>query len=256
MHLYQALHLQEQVGINMPNTYFQFKQFIIHQDHCAMKVTTDGCLFGAWCSNEIQNSIVEIENVLDIGCGTGLLSLMVAQKNDITIDALEIDKDAALQATENIASSPRKNRITIIQADVLQWKSNKKYDCIISNPPFYETELKSGKRTKDIAHHDEGLRLSDLLLYIKNHLTTSGAFYLLLPAKREADIENLFERNHFHVRKKVWVKQSTSHTPFRLMIKGGNSKGEIITEEIAIKNENNEYSPVFHTLLKNYYLYL
>ena len=149
-----------------------------------MKVTTDGCLFGAWCAEEIQNTKVKSQNALDIGSGTGLLSLLMAQKNAIKIDAIELVKEAAEQATENVASSPWKENINVIQADILEWNTANKYDVIISNPPFYESELRSGKTTKNIAHHDEGLKLDDLFRFIKHHLTNDGIFFLLLPAKR------------------------------------------------------------------------
>ena len=229
---------------------------MIHQDRCAMKVTTDGCLFGAWTAMEIQNSKVKIKNILDVGCGTGLLSLMVSQKNNVLIDAIEIDKDAAKQAIENVKASPWKNRINVIHADVLQWKPNKKYDCIISNPPFYEAELKSGKKAKDVAQHEEGLKLSELFFFIKTHLAEEGVLYLLLPAKREIEIKKLWELHHLYLHKIMRVKQSTAHNFFRLMVKCGNKKVGIVEGEIAIKNANNEYSSGFVSLLKDYYLHL
>src|SRR5215510_10706183 len=109
----------------MANTYFDFKQFTIHQDRCAMKVTTDACLFGAWLAERVgsQESIVrsqgfERRRILDIGAGTGLLSLMVAQKCDAVIDAVEIDKRAAGQAAENVAASKWKERIVVTQGDI------------------------------------------------------------------------------------------------------------------------------------------
>ena len=220
-----------------------------------MKVTTDGCLFGAWVAEEIKNLEFRIQNALDIGCGTGLLSLMLAQKNDCTIDAVEIDKDAAAQAIENIAASPWKSRISVIHADVLQWDTGKKYDCIISNPPFYETELKSPKAPRNVAHHDEGLKLSELLLYIKKYLTEDGFFYLLLPKKREGELNRLLSDQDFHLHKKLYVKQTTGHTSFRLMVKAAHKEAQLVVEEISVKN-GNEYTPGFVALLKDYYLHL
>src|ERR1044072_9361853 len=102
----------------MSNSYFQFKQFTIHQERCAMKVTTDGCLFGAWVSNKIKNEKLRIKTCMDVGAGTGLLSLLLAQKNEnVLIDAIEIDKESYEEAKENIGSSPWKERVTVINAD-------------------------------------------------------------------------------------------------------------------------------------------
>ena len=153
----------------MANNYFQFKQFIIHQDRCAMKVTTDSCLFGAWVAAAVrsQDPIAigsGVRSLLDIGAGTGLLSLMIAQKNNISIDAIEIDKDAFLQASENIAASPWSERIKISHADIKYFNPlPAKYDIIVSNPPFYENEWQSESLQRNTAHHSSELLLTDLL---------------------------------------------------------------------------------------------
>jgi tRNA1Val (adenine37-N6)-methyltransferase len=222
-----------------------------------MKLTTDSCLFGAWAAREVQQFTVQNLQLLDVGCGTGLLSLMVAQKNNIEIDAIEIDSEAAEQAKENIRASPWKERIRIINEDVLQWNPDKKYDRIISNPPFYEDDLKSNKKEKNVAHHSEGLRLKELLHFVKTHLTNDGVFYLLLPYKRLNDIESLLEDHNLRLHKKILVKQTTAHQPFRLMIQGAAYKSEKIKEErLTIKNVQQHYTPAFISLLKDYYLHL
>ncbi|HTM90871.1 MAG TPA: methyltransferase, partial [Flavisolibacter sp.] len=183
----------------MANPYFQFKQFTVYHDRCAMKVTTDSCFFGAWAAEEIKNEELKIKNVLDIGTGTGLLSLMIAQKNDVEIDAVEIDREASQQAKENVEASPWKNRIHIFNEDILSFQPAKKYDCVISNPPFYEKELNSEVLTKNIAHHSEQLTIAEVLKIIKAHLNEGGIFFLMYPFKRNKEIEQLLTENELYV---------------------------------------------------------
>lgn len=224
-----------------------------------MKVTTDACLFGAWVARVVERlkPADQRPTFLDIGTGTGLLSLMMAQKNDGRIDAVEIDPSAAQQANENVAASPWKGRISIIHGDVLRWEATARYDCIFSNPPFYEKELRSAKNQKNVAHHDEGLKLADLFAFINHHLTEDGTFFLLHPAKREKEIDPLFANNQLFLQQKVLVQQTLKHQPFRVMIQGRRKKIDGVTEEtIVIKNEKDEYTPEFISLLKDYYLYL
>lgn len=222
-----------------------------------MKVTTDSCFFGAWIAEEIKKEKWKAKNALDIGAGTGLLSLMTAQKNKIEIDAVEIDKDASQQAEENIKGSPWKNQIHIFNDDIVSFQPPKKYDCIISNPPFYENELSSEKQKRNIAHHSEQLTISEVLRVIKTHLNEGGFFFLMFPFKRKEEIENLFLKNDLFVLSTVLLSQSVKHSPFRIIVKGTTKK---ITSEnpdsIAIWNEHQQYSNQFIDLLKDYYLYL
>jgi tRNA1Val (adenine37-N6)-methyltransferase len=241
----------------MPNNYFQFKQFIIHQDRCAMKVTTDSCLFGAWVAEEVRSQKPEARSILDIGAGTGLLSLMLAQKNNFSINAIEIDEDAFLQASENITVSPWKDRIKIFQGDIKDFNLPVQYDIIMSNPPFYENEWQSGNLKRNTAHHSSKLLLDDLLDIISNTLKPGGKFYLLLPYKRHEEILKLFDQKKISLTQKILVRQSDDHHYFRFMIEGTfEEPADTITNEIAIKNKNNEYSEEFTALLKDYYLYM
>ena len=222
-----------------------------------MKVTTDACLFGAWVAAEINRFSKPPDRLLDIGTGTGLLSLMVAQKNGGRIDALEIDLAASEQASENVGASPWKEKISIVHHDVLQWQPPALYDCLFSNPPFYEKELRSTKEAKNIAHHDEGLKLADLLHFIKQHLTKDGSFFLLLPAKRDAEAERLFAKAGLSIAQKVYLQQTLKHPPFRLMIRGCHKKTITVTEQtICIRNDAGDYTTSFVRLLQDYYLYL
>jgi len=243
----------------MANSYFQFKQFTIQQDKTAMKVTTDGCLFGAWVSRELGVNSKESATVLDIGTGTGLLSLMLAQANNVFIDAIEIDKDAFEQASENVAASPWADKIKVIHGDSNEFASSPPYDLIVSNPPFYENELKGTNTKKNLAHHNDGLLLPDLLGLIKKNLKSTGNFYLLLPFKRNEEVKKMFFESDLSVEQICFVKQSTKHDYFRMMLKGALQRDvqtEIIITDISIKDDNNHYTQDFTGLLKEYYLHL
>lgn len=244
----------------MANPYFQFKQFTIYQDRSAMKVTTDACLFGAWVVEEVKSQKLKIKSLLDIGTGTGLLSLMFVQKYPTTdILAIEIDKDAAEQAMENVDLSPWKDNIQIINADVKNFPFPKKYDLIISNPPFYENELRSENEKKNLAHHSQNLTLEESLAVIKNYLTSDGLFFLLLPYKRNEEIKKLFSDQQLHISKILFARQSVKHDYFRIMLKGklNNITGdETEIDEISIWNDKQEYTDEFIKLLKDYYLNL
>jgi len=225
-----------------------------------MKVTTDACLFGAWVAEEDKSEKIITKNVLDIGTGTGLLSLIYAQKNLLAeIDAMEIDQDAYAQAKENAAASSFAERINIIHDDVKRFTFSEKYDCIISNPPFYEKEISSDNEKKNIARHHLGLLFEELLGIIKGNLSSSGTFYLLLPFKRSEEIKKIILKEDLYVSKIVFVKQSTKHNYFRIMIAGKLSQEdhpETLIEEISIWDDQQQYKKEFKELLKDYYLYL
>lgn len=241
----------------MANPHFQFKQFTVYHDRCAMKVTTDSCFFGAWAAEQIRKEQLKIKSVLDIGTGTGLLSLMIAQKNEADIDAVEIDHEASQQAKENIEMSQWKKQIHIFNEDILSFQPAKKYDCIISNPPFYENQLASDIPKKNIAHHSKQLTLADVVAIIKANLKKGGLFFLLYPFKRNKEMERLFDANELSAIDSIFLSQSLKHSPFRVLVKGTNGKDRFgNTKSISIWDEHQQYSQPFLELLKEYYLYL
>jgi len=222
-----------------------------------MKVTTDGCLFGAWVAEEVRRQGSATNNLLDIGAGTGLLSLMLAQKNMFAINAIEIDNEAFMQASENISASPWKECIQIFHADIKDFHPPTPYDIIVSNPPFYMNEWPSGNLKRNTAHHSSELSLQGLLNIIFITLKPGGRFYLLFPYKRHEEILKLFDQKEITITKKIFIRQSDAHHYFRFMIEGSFEKStNIITNEIAIKNKNDEYTEEFTMLLKDYYLYM
>ena len=240
----------------MANSYFRFKQFTVHQDKTAMKVTTDACLFGAWAAQLISELQPAPSALLDIGTGTGLLSLMAARKNPGHFDAVEIDEAAARQAAENKDASPWADRIQVHHADIKNFSRGTTYDVILSNPPFYEQELEPEDKGRRMAHHGSSLLLAELFSEIKSRLKEDGVFFLLFPFKREKQVSRLLEEHQLYTWRKLVASQSMVHPPFRFMIAGGLYPKTIITEEIAIIEKRNEYTGVFKQLLSDYYLNL
>jgi len=237
----------------MANPYFSFKQFTVFQGNCAMKVTTDACLFGAWCAEEIKEK--RVNKCLDIGTGTGLLSMMIAQKNEGYIDAIEIDEQAWTQARTNVAASRFSNKINVIKGDINLFDTAG-YDVIISNPPFYENELPAATAGKNSARHGLYLKWEYLFEIISKKLTADGWFFLLLPCKRKREMENFLAAQHLFAHKVVYLKQTISHSPFRLMIKGSKQEKDQTEEVIAVCDNKRQYTPRFTALLKDYYLLL
>jgi tRNA1Val (adenine37-N6)-methyltransferase len=238
----------------MSNNYFKFKQFTVQQDQCAMKVCTDACLFGAWAGNRLQ--LKRPAHILDIGTGTGLLSLMLAQQNMAAIEAVEIDPAAFLQAKENFAASPFTDRLQITNADIAGFTSGKKYDGIISNPPFFEDDLKSPQQNKNAAKHDTTLTLPVLLHRVKHLLTDDGWFAVLLPFHRADFFVTQSLQQNLFCNEKVVVRQTPGHHYFRAMLLFSANKTETANKEISIKDGQGNYTPEFISLLKDYYLYL
>jgi tRNA1Val (adenine37-N6)-methyltransferase len=240
----------------MSNTYFQFKQFTIQQDACAMKVCTDACLFGAWCAAEIRPSPTGSATLLDIGTGTGLLSLMVLQKHRLLIDAVEIDGAAAEQAAQNANAAGLRDYMNVINTDIQRMTSLKKYDYIISNPPFYHNDLKSPDSNRNTAHHSSGLSFNALFDTLATQLKESGHFFLLLPYKRKQEMEMHLEKHRLYSHKEISVRQTPAHPPFRILLKGSREPGRCAYAEITIAAAPQQYTPEFTALLRDYYLYL
>lgn len=221
-----------------------------------MKVCTDACLFGAWVSQQLPAQ-TSIQSILDIGCGTGLLSLMIAQNTNANIDALEINKDAAEQANENVQASPWPGQIKVIHRSLQEFLPSGKYDLIISNPPFFENDLQSNDTYKNAAKHDTTLRLEELMSFISNHLSENGYAALLIPYHRTAWLSSLIKQHNFHLREIMLVKQSVNHTFFRsLFYFSRHELQPVPVNELCIHDEHRNYTAAFAMLLKEYYLKL
>jgi tRNA1Val (adenine37-N6)-methyltransferase len=240
----------------MANTFFKFKQFTVHQEHCAMKVCTDACIQGAFTAQYLAEKNIAAPAILDIGAGTGLLSLMLAQRTDAVITAVELDPAAAQQATANFAASPWASRLTLMQSDIRNMATGVKYDFIITNPPFYEGALKSGHAQKDQAMHATNLNYKELLLAIDGQLSASGQVSVLLPYTGFEIFRELAEEAGYHLQEVLFIRQSVNHGYFRTVGVFGRSVGDTTVKELAIHDVNRLYTNAFVSLLMPYYLYL
>jgi tRNA1Val (adenine37-N6)-methyltransferase len=217
-----------------------------------MKVCTDACIFGAWFAQMKLG-----DRILDIGSGTGLLMLILAQKQNAHIDGIEIDPNCFQQLQENIANIEWKNRLSVQQGDIRTFQSENKYDFIISNPPFHENSLSSSSASANLARHSAELKLEELINDIDRLLSDAGTFGVLLPYYRTEYFEELSKEKNFHLVEKLLVKQSPNHKYFRSILHYSRvSQSKPSHKELQIQNESRKYTNEFIELLKDYYLYL
>jgi tRNA1Val (adenine37-N6)-methyltransferase len=231
---------------------FAFKEFTIHQELCAMKVTTDACLLGAWAASIMKDP----KRILDIGAGTGLLSLMLSQASKASIDAVEIEDQAYQQMKENFEKSRFNKNINPIHTDIKKYLINEPYDLIISNPPFHQEQLLSKRKNINLARHQEGLLLSDLLSISKSSLRAGGSFFMLMPFYREKECSKGVAQMGGFTKRIARVLHSSLHKPFRVMMEIVFENTHTIEEDIIIHQEDGKYTEAFKQLLKPYYLHL
>jgi tRNA1Val (adenine37-N6)-methyltransferase len=240
------------------NPYFQCKQFIVHQEYTAMKVCTDACLFGAWAAAD--PSIQTAKNILDIGSGTGLLSLMLAQQSAAHITAIEIEADAFKQTKANFELSPWKERLDVIHNSIQDYASKNKeslFDCIITNPPFYEQDLTSPDHAKNLASHSTALSWDDLVKSVATLLQENGTWYVLVPTLRAYTMQKIASNYGLYLSEECLMYNDAKHLPIRAMLKFVKQKETVIERnKIVIKNADQSYTAEFTNYLKEYYLHL
>jgi len=223
-----------------------------------MKVCTDACLFGAWA---IEHELLQkATSILDIGTGTGLLSLMVAQKNTIAkITAVEIEPNAANEANSNFGLSPWKDRLTIVNTSIQEFAQTSldQFDCIISNPPFFETDLPSPDNNKNLAAHSAALPWETFAEVVSKLLSNEGLFFVIIPSIRAYTMQKHMESNGLQLIEDTTVFNKEKQLPFRSFLqfkKTTQKPTSLERNKLFIKEPNNEYSEVFKSLLKEYYL--
>ena len=236
----------------MSNNYFSFKQFTVQQSDCALKVCTDACLFGAWVAAHVKDHAPT--TILDIGAGTGLLSLLLAQKIPAAqIDAVEIDNAAGAQAASNVEATDWNIKV---HNTAIENFSSIKYQHIISNPPFFSNDLKSDDALRNTAMHSTTLTLASLFTCAVNLLEKEGNFSVLIPFARVTELEKLAAQFGLLIFKKALMLQTPTHEPFRAMYILSNAVTSPAEVEQIIIKENEQYTASFATYLKDYYLFL
>ncbi|NES63910.1 MAG: methyltransferase [Okeania sp. SIO2D1] len=242
----------------MGGNLFRFKQFTILQDRCAMKVGTDGTLLGAWVD------ISGAEKILDIGTGTGLISLMLAQRSYqrcrtlslAQIDAVEIDVNSSIQARENVERSPWSYRIKIYNYSIQKYTEScqKKYDLIVSNPPFFENASKAAKKARTVARHTDFLSQTDLLQAAVKLLSETGKIAVIYPVEQAKNF--MIKARYFGLfcHKKIYVKPMPKIPTKRILMEL--SKNQLPSQEntIIIEAKQYLYTPEFIALIKDFYL--
>ncbi|MCL9807599.1 methyltransferase [Flavobacterium amniphilum] len=231
---------------------FQFKQFKIEQDRCAMKVGTDGVLLGAW-TPVINNPY----NILDIGTGTGLIALMLAQRTHAEqIDAIEIDDDAYEQATDNFENSPWNDRLYCYHAGLDEFveEVEEEFDLIVSNPPFYTDEYKSGDEQRDNARFEDSLPFEELVEAADFFLSDNGIFSLIVPFKEEEKILKLTKARSLFPLKITRVKGTPTTEIKRSLMAFTRIEQPAVIDELVIEVGRHDYTPEYIALTKDFYL--
>lgn len=237
----------------MSNSYFQFKQFRVEQGRSAMKVSTDACIQGAW--TPVQ---AEARKVLDIGAGTGLLSLMMAQRfPQLEIDAVELNEDAAHEAADNIAASPWSARIRVHQGDVRELELSPAYDVVICNPPFFTDHLHGDDDSRNSARHAHTLSAAELEHVLRRSLKEGGRVSLLLPVTEWESRAAYLERCGWFLLHRLDVRSKAEKQPERIVsIWARHSDQVTIREELTVYRGHNQYTAEAGALLRDFYLRL
>lgn len=229
---------------------FRFKQFEVDQSGCGMKINTDGVLVGAIAGEASP------ENILDIGTGTGVIALMLAQRfQGAIVDAVEIDNIAAQTARLNFVQSPFKERLAVYNAsfsDFFEGNPDKKYDLIVSNPPFYINSLISPQKEKNIAKHAGGDFFTELVRGIVCHLSPQGECWLILPVNTSELVKNIAIEADFNLHRVIAVKSFEYSEPHRVIMSLTLNSLKIQTETFVIYKDPKVYSDEYIELLKNF----
>ncbi|MEY3238049.1 MAG: hypothetical protein RI883_2150 [Bacteroidota bacterium] len=226
---------------------FLFKHFSITQNRSALKVGTDAMLLGAFIKSQNEHL------GLDIGTGTGVLSLMVAQKNPkIQIDAIDLDRESIIDCKENFTNSNWSERLSVISDDFLLYSFDKKYDLIFSNPPFYQNSLLNENKRTAVSKHAVHLPFEVLFEKVSKLLTDNGSFWIIFPFDDFEKVTNLGESNGFFIENKITIESKLS-VPTRVILSFRKSGNPIKEKTLVIRNLDNSFSDEYIELTKEFH---
>lgn len=233
----------------MSNNYFQFKQFTIHQDGCAMKVGTDGCLLGGWfdCTHS--------RRILDIGTGSGLIAIMAAQRCNAHVTGIEIDSNAAAQAKKNADNCPWSERIEIINTDILKYQAEEPFDTIVSNPPYFVNSLKCGTESRTLARHSDTLDCSSFFRKADELLTKEGEISIVIPTDLLEEWKDAAALCGFCPSRVTYIKTTPRKAPKRVLVEFIRAfRCNTITSTLVLEDSPGVYSKEAQEILRDFYL--
>ncbi len=231
---------------------FHFKQFTVEQDNCAMKIGTDGVLLGAWVS--IKNNPFSI---LDIGAGTGIIALQLAQRSNAEmIDAVEIDKKAYEQCVDNFENSPWGDRLFCYHASLEEFvdEFDDKYDIVISNPPFYSEDYKSSNESRDKARFSEAMPFDELIESASRLLSDQGVFAVIVPRKEEDRFIKMASKVNLFPNRICRVRGNETSEEKRSMLEFSFEKISPNLENLTIETSRHNYTEEYKSLVESFYL--
>lgn len=239
-------------NVAMPNPYFKFKKFTVYHDKCAMKVGTDGVLLGVWAT------VDGAKNVVDIGTGSGLIALMMAQRNpEAKILGIDVDESAVAQAADNFATSPFSERLLIRHSSFEEWtmETDEKVDSIISNPPFFSDSLQSPNTARTLARHNNTLPLESLFFNSKRKLTDNGLLSLILPYDQKNTALKIADNCGFSLSRITTVFPTPNSIAKRVLLEFAVTDVPHPSEnQLIIEESRHVYSENFISLVKDFYL--
>lgn len=228
---------------------FQFKRFSIKQDHCAMKVGTDGVLLGAWCD------VTDARHILDVGAGSGLVALMVAQRNyRAIIEAVEIDRDSASDADYNFKHSPWSNRLNIKNIDFLDYRPSIKFDLIVSNPPFFDTGIIAPDSRRAMARHTTTLPFNQLFSHATELLAEKGRIAIVAPIEAKEKIEFLAGECNLWMQRRAEVRTKSTKPVKRILWEFVNYPAVLEEESLILQSTEGGKTDEYTALTSDFYL--